>query len=188
MAQQRSIAAVAQALIPVCINQSKADPEATAKLKQLGALETSYERHEGTHRRDALTFGYPARRVVQGFVKAIASARTDSREALEVSRCSGGIDHRRERRRVWRNHHVFCKTALQSEARDAEVRILISELQVACVVGGFRNSPCSSRRSTLKSSCRIGSLLSQGDAKDARLTARRTSVVRKHLSAPALIA
>jgi hypothetical protein len=37
---------VAQALIPVCINQSKADPEATAKLKQLGALETSYERHE----------------------------------------------------------------------------------------------------------------------------------------------
>ena len=46
MAQQRSIAAVAQALIPVCINQSKADPEATAKLKQLGALETSYERHE----------------------------------------------------------------------------------------------------------------------------------------------
>ena len=46
MAQQRSVAAVTQALIPVCISQSKADPEATAKLKQLGALETSYERHE----------------------------------------------------------------------------------------------------------------------------------------------
>src|SRR3954452_10710206 len=97
--------------------------------------------HEGTHRRDALAFGYPARRVIQGFVKAIPSARTDTREALEISRCSGGIDHRCERRRVWRNYHVFCKTALQSEARDAEVRILISELQVACVVGGFRNSP-----------------------------------------------
>jgi hypothetical protein len=46
MAQQRSVAAVTQALIPVCISQSKADPEAAAKLKQLGALETSYERHE----------------------------------------------------------------------------------------------------------------------------------------------
>ena len=46
MAQQRSVAAVTQALIPVCISQSKADPEAAAKQKQLGALETSYERHE----------------------------------------------------------------------------------------------------------------------------------------------
>ena len=46
MAQQRSVAAVTQAFIPVCISQSKADPEAAAKLKQLGALETSYQRHE----------------------------------------------------------------------------------------------------------------------------------------------
>jgi len=46
MAEQRSVAAVTQALIPVCIGQSKADPEAAAKLKQFCALETSYQRHE----------------------------------------------------------------------------------------------------------------------------------------------
>jgi hypothetical protein len=45
-AEQRSVAAVTQALTPVCIGQSKADPEAAAKLKQFGALETSYQRHE----------------------------------------------------------------------------------------------------------------------------------------------
>ena len=46
MAQQRSVAAVTQALIPVCISQSKTDPQGVAKLKQLGALETSYERRD----------------------------------------------------------------------------------------------------------------------------------------------
>lgn len=46
MAQQRSTAAVIEALVPVCISQSKADPETSTKLAQLAALETSYERRD----------------------------------------------------------------------------------------------------------------------------------------------
>jgi hypothetical protein len=45
-AQQRSAAAVTEALVPICISQSKADPQAAAKLKQLGAIEPFYERRD----------------------------------------------------------------------------------------------------------------------------------------------
>ncbi len=46
MAAQRSSSAVTQALVPICIGQSKADPDVTAKLQELGALKTSYERRD----------------------------------------------------------------------------------------------------------------------------------------------
>jgi len=46
MAQARSAAAVTEALVPVCIGQSKADPEVTMKLAQLKALSSSYEQRE----------------------------------------------------------------------------------------------------------------------------------------------
>ena len=46
MAQERSAVAVTEALVPVCIGQSKADPEVTMKLAQLKALSSSYEQRE----------------------------------------------------------------------------------------------------------------------------------------------
>jgi len=46
MANQQSAAAVTAALLPVCVSQSKADPEATAKSAQLGALKSWYERRD----------------------------------------------------------------------------------------------------------------------------------------------
>jgi hypothetical protein len=46
MANQQSTAAVTAALLPVCVSQSKADPEATAKTAQLGALSSWYERRD----------------------------------------------------------------------------------------------------------------------------------------------
>jgi hypothetical protein len=46
MANQQSVAAVTAALLPVCVGQSKADPEATAKTAQLGALSSWYERRD----------------------------------------------------------------------------------------------------------------------------------------------
>ena len=52
-----------------------------------------------------------------------------------------GIDHRRQRRRVRSDHCVLAEPALQPEPRHAEVRVLIGELEVARVVGGFGNSP-----------------------------------------------
>ena len=46
MAQERSAAAVTEALVPVCIGQSKADPEVAVKLAQLRALSSSYEQRQ----------------------------------------------------------------------------------------------------------------------------------------------
>jgi hypothetical protein len=46
MAEQRSTAAVTEALVPVCIGQSNADPEAAGKLAALKALTSSYQQRE----------------------------------------------------------------------------------------------------------------------------------------------
>ena len=46
MAQERSAAAVTEALVPVCIGQSKADPEVAMKLAELKALTSSYEQRD----------------------------------------------------------------------------------------------------------------------------------------------
>jgi hypothetical protein len=46
LAQQKADVAVIDALIPVCINQSKLDPEAIDKLGKLTAMKTSYEQRD----------------------------------------------------------------------------------------------------------------------------------------------
>ena len=46
MAEQRSAMAVIDALVPVCVSQSKADPTASAKLAELGAITSTYERRD----------------------------------------------------------------------------------------------------------------------------------------------
>lgn len=46
LAQQRSNAAVVEALVPVCISQSQTDPETVAKLKAFRAIKSSYEQRD----------------------------------------------------------------------------------------------------------------------------------------------
>ena len=46
MAQQRSTMAVVEALVPVCIDQSRADPEFASKLTELKALTSPYQQRE----------------------------------------------------------------------------------------------------------------------------------------------
>ena len=46
LAQQQSRAAVTEALVPVCIGQSQADPEVAAKMAQLKTLTSSYQQRE----------------------------------------------------------------------------------------------------------------------------------------------
>ncbi|WP_284735474.1 hypothetical protein [Dongia deserti] len=46
MADQKSTAAVIDALIPICLSQSKLDPDSTAKLAQFAAIKTSYEQRD----------------------------------------------------------------------------------------------------------------------------------------------
>lgn len=46
LANKQSTAAVIAALVPVCISQSQADPEAATKLKAFGAIKSSYEQRD----------------------------------------------------------------------------------------------------------------------------------------------
>jgi hypothetical protein len=46
MAEQRSATAVTEALVPVCIAQSKTDPEAAGKLAELKAFTSPYQQRE----------------------------------------------------------------------------------------------------------------------------------------------
>jgi hypothetical protein len=46
LAEQRSQVAVTAALVPICISQSKLDPDATAKFAQLSTITSSYERRD----------------------------------------------------------------------------------------------------------------------------------------------
>lgn len=46
LAQKRSDAAVVEALVPVCISQSQADPETVSKVKAFGDIKSSYEQRD----------------------------------------------------------------------------------------------------------------------------------------------
>ena len=46
LAERQSTAAVVQALVPICISQSQADPETVAKLKAFSAIKSSYEQRD----------------------------------------------------------------------------------------------------------------------------------------------
>ena len=46
LAQQRADSAVIDALVPVCVSQSKLDPDTTAKLGQLLAMKSSYDQRD----------------------------------------------------------------------------------------------------------------------------------------------
>ncbi len=98
-------------------------------------------RHEGSHDGDAFALGHARRRIIQRIVEAVATLRADLGQTRQIGRGGARIDHRRQSGGVGRDHPVFAETSLQPEAGNAEVRILVSELQVAGVVGGFGYAP-----------------------------------------------
>ena len=98
-------------------------------------------RHEGSHDGDAFALRHARRRIVQRIVKAVAALRADLGQTRQIGRGRARIDHRRQSGGVGGDHPIFAETPLQPEAGNAEVRILVSELQVAGVVSGFGYAP-----------------------------------------------
>ena len=89
-----------------------------------------------------LAFRDPRWREVERLVEAVAAARARQPSAVRNSAAAAcGIDHRGQRRGVGRDDSVVGQTALQAEAGDAEVGILIGELEVAGVEGRLRDAP-----------------------------------------------
>ena len=103
-------------------------------------------RHERADDRDLLSVQQPARREVERLEKSEAAARAESRQAREIACRGDRVDHRGERGRVGRDDGVLAQSALQPEPRNAEVGILVGELQVARIVGGFGDAPGRAKR------------------------------------------
>jgi hypothetical protein len=98
-------------------------------------------RHVGLHEHARLAFGHAARREVHGLEEAVAAARADGGERPVVGERGFAIDHGAEAGGVGRHHLVLRQSALQTQARHAEVRILIGELEVARVVSRLGDTP-----------------------------------------------
>jgi len=98
-------------------------------------------RHVGANDRDVLALRQPRRGVIERFVVAERSASTRRGEASEIHGGRGGIDHRRQRRGVRCYHHFVAEPAFESQSGHAEVRVLVSELEIADVVRRLGHPP-----------------------------------------------
>ena len=103
--------------------------------------------HDGADDRDALVLRKARRSEIEGFVEAVATARSHGGEARVVRSRPLRVDHGRETRRIGRDHDVLGEAALQAETRNAKIGILVGEFRIAGVVGGFRDTPWNPERS-----------------------------------------
>ncbi len=85
--------------------------------------------------------GQAPRRVVDRLVEAEVSARSLGREPTKVFRRSRRVREQREECRVGRDHELVRRNAAKAELRHAERAVLVVEVQVPGVVGGFRRAP-----------------------------------------------
>jgi hypothetical protein len=102
--------------------------------------------HEIAHDGNVFVIGKPRAREIERLVKTVAAERAQRGETGVIALRAVRVHHRRERRRVRRDHHIFGEAAFQAEAGNTEIGILISELHVAGVVGRFGNAPRNTQR------------------------------------------
>ena len=98
-------------------------------------------RHVGAHDGHRRAFGEPRSRIVERLVEAIRSAGAHVRETPQVLRGGRGLDHRGEGGRIGRDDEVVAETALEPEAGNPEVRVLVGQIEVAHVVGRLGDPP-----------------------------------------------
>ena len=97
--------------------------------------------HVSAHEAGVVAFRETGDRVVERLVESVSPAGAEGGEPREVLGRRGGVDHRRQGGRVGRDHQVLAEAALQPQARNAEVRVLIRQLEVTRVEGGFGDAP-----------------------------------------------
>ena len=97
--------------------------------------------HVRAHHRNPLAFRESFRREIERLVEPEVAEPADSLECPEIGGRRGRMDHRRESRRVRRDHQIVAQAALEPERRHAEGRVLVGLLQIAHVVRGLGYSP-----------------------------------------------
>ena len=97
--------------------------------------------HEIAYDRDGLVFRQSRTGEIEGFVETVAAQRTHLGQAGVVQLRTVWINHGRKTRCIGRDHHVFGEAAFKAETGYTEIGILVSEFQIAGVIGGLRNAP-----------------------------------------------
>ena len=98
-------------------------------------------RHVGPHDGDRAALGKSRSRVVERLVESIRAPPALRDEAGQVARGGHGVDHGGQRAGIGRHDQILAEAPLEAQARDAEVRVLIGQIQIADVVGGFGDPP-----------------------------------------------
>ena len=98
-------------------------------------------RHEISNDRDMAARGKPRRRVVERFVEAIPTLAASGFQGLEIAHRQMRLNHRGECRRIRCDDNVVAKPALKTQPGYAEIGVLIGQLEITCVKGGFGNPP-----------------------------------------------
>ena len=81
------------------------------------------------------------RSVVDCLIEAIRSHNAFRRKALEIQACLFGRYRQRQRRGIGRNDQIIGEPAFETQAGYAKGAILVVEMNVDCVVAGFRTAP-----------------------------------------------
>jgi len=72
LATEKSAVAVVSALVPICVAQSKLDPDGTAKITQMAAMVTGYEQRDYV-----MKAGWATTSIIDGPNRDVASACAD---------------------------------------------------------------------------------------------------------------
>ena len=99
--------------------------------------------------RVALALGHALRREVDGVVVSVAAERPHAAQALQVFDGLARRELRSEQGGVRGDDGVEGKTALEAEARHAEIGVLIGHLAVARIVRGFGDAPRNALRAAV---------------------------------------
>src|SRR5215218_5821205 len=97
--------------------------------------------HKSANEHRLLIFRQSLGGVVDRFVKAIRSKCAFFLKASQIVDRGERIDARSQHRRVRGDDEVFDQATFEAETGNAKGSILIIEMKIAHVVGGFRNSP-----------------------------------------------
>ncbi|OIQ65877.1 hypothetical protein GALL_525600 [mine drainage metagenome] len=97
--------------------------------------------HESAHNGNAISVRDPGSREVQRLVETVTAAGAEGLEPLEVPRGGLRVDHARQGGGVGSDHGIVRQPPLQAETWNAEVRVLVGELQILRVVSGLRHAP-----------------------------------------------
>src|SRR5579872_2687321 len=93
--------------------------------------------HESAHNGYAISVRDSGSREVQRLVETVTAASAEGLEPLEVLYCGSRVDHARQGGGVGSNHGIIRQPSFQAETWNAEVGVLVRELQILRVVSGL---------------------------------------------------